>query len=187
MIKTTFKIAKMDCPSEEQMVRMRTTACAADSNYMENDPIKQSEVWLKAFIGKVRAAGEYTWKFLLDGISEDHEYRYIYTATIAEAMLAETSRIAGAAKLETGISEEQRHRQFVDACTFTVYFEGTTTQKRDYTAMWTTTGEGKVLLQSMGDNSSEDSLVFKGAVKGTYDMYSSTDPAAVKTLLTKEF
>jgi len=170
-----------------QIVGMRTTACAADSNYMENDPIKQSEVWLKAFIGKVRAAGEYTWKFLLDGISEDHEYRYMYTATIAEIMLAETARISAAAKLETGISEEQRHKQFVDACTFTVYFEGTTTQKRDHTAVWTTSGEGKVLLQPADDNSSEDSLVFKGTLKGTYNNYSTTNPTAVKTLLTKEF
>ena len=170
------------------LIAISTMAYTGDLDSIKGDPRDQGKDRLKTFIIKVHKAGEYTWKFLLDGIIEDHEYRYIYTAIIAEVMLSQTSRAASAAENETVTADEHRRQQLSNACTFTVYFEGTTTQKRDSTATWTTSGEGKLCLeQFLGDETVEGFLMFKGTAQGIHDQYSSTDPAAVKTLLTKEF
>ncbi|MGI6005227.1 MAG: hypothetical protein ACOX88_07455 [Christensenellales bacterium] len=139
---------------------------------------------------KLQAAGEYSWQYLLDSIAKEHRYSLIMASLLAELLLTETAKVTNDVmrKSGDGADAENRRQQLSDACTFTVYFEGTTTQKRDSTAKWTTSGEGKVSLdQFLGDETIERDLIFRGEAQGTYDHYSSTDPAAVKTLLTKDF
>ncbi|MDD4796707.1 MAG: hypothetical protein PHO66_02945 [Eubacteriales bacterium] len=108
-------------------------------------------------------------------------------------MLQGSDKAAGiaAGQPESEAGKQSRRQQLSDACTFTIYFEGTTMNKRDGVAKWSTSGEGKLPLQQFLDDETDEAhsgyVLFKGEAQGTYDHYSSTDPSAAKVLLTKEF
>ncbi len=109
----------------------------------------------------------------LDGLIKNHEYKNIHPAM----------KIIRQAALLGSLDADRLTQQLFDACTFTLRFEGTSTQKRDSSALWGTSGEA--LLTFGGPNA--NGMMFLGAAQGVHDRYSSTDPAAAKTLLTKEF
>ena len=45
MLKTTFKISKMDCPSEERMIRMKLEGLANIQSLQFDIPSRKLEVW----------------------------------------------------------------------------------------------------------------------------------------------
>lgn len=109
----------------------------------------------------------------LSELIKNHEYKNIHPLlklTRSTALLGGT----GATKLTERV---------LAACTFTLRFEGTSTQKRDSVATWGTSGECKLSLSG----SNEGGLVFESTAKGTHDSYTSSDPSAAQVLLTKEF
>jgi hypothetical protein len=142
---------------------------------------------MNAFLDNLQRAGEFTWKYLLDAIRNEHKYSFIAAALITETLLRGSSKLANSENVES--RNQDRRQELSNALTFTISFSGTTVQRGEKgVTTWGTEGEGKVTFQQFLESGEmEEKWELKADGQGIHTQYSATDPSAVKELITTDF